>query len=313
MIEISRNFMNYRLIIVFSTCLICSILALIVNVIYGIDIVYTHLFYIPIILAGIWYPRYAIFLAAALGLIHITFDYAVIEAFKIGSLLRAVMFMVVAYVTSYLSLRLDRLLNSLRESEERYRTLIETTRDLIFTTDQKGFLTYMNPTIERTLDYTSDEWNGKTFAQIVAPECIDSVKDLFKRAIKGESIPVYVTDLIRKDGTKLSVEFNVETIYDSDGNPSGRYGIGRDITERKRVEGALEEERRRLQQALDEVRTLRGIVPICANCKKIRDDKGFWNQVEKYISDHTEARFSHGICPDCAKELYPELYKKRGQ
>jgi two-component system, cell cycle sensor histidine kinase and response regulator CckA len=82
------------------------------------------------------------------------------------------------------------------------------------------------------------------------------------------------------------------------------------IVEKKRMEEALEEERRRLQQALDEVKTLRGIVPICANCKKIRDDKGYWNQVEKFVSDHTEAKFSHGICPDCAKKLYPELYEK---
>ena len=79
---------------------------------------------------------------------------------------------------------------------------------------------------------------------------------------------------------------------------------------RKQAEEALEEERRRLQRALDEVRTLRGIVPICANCKKIRDDKGYWSQVEKYVSDHTEARFSHGICPDCVEKVYPE-YKKQ--
>ena len=82
------------------------------------------------------------------------------------------------------------------------------------------------------------------------------------------------------------------------------------IVEQKRAEEALEEERRRLQRALDEVKTLRGIVPICANCKKIRDDKGYWNQVEQYVSDHTEAQFSHGICPDCAQKLYPELYEK---
>ena len=49
------------------------------------------------------------------------------------------------------------------------------------------------------------------------------------------------------------------------------------------------------------------ILPICANCKKIRDDKGYWSQIESYIEDHSEAEFSHGICPDCAKELYPDL------
>jgi len=67
----------------------------------------------------------------------------------------------------------------------------------------------------------------------------------------------------------------------------------------RRQQLELEEERRRLQQALDEIRTLRGILPICAYCKKIRDDKGYWSQVEKYVSDHTEAKFTHGICPTC--------------
>ena len=67
----------------------------------------------------------------------------------------------------------------------------------------------------------------------------------------------------------------------------------------RRQQLELEEERRRLQQALDEIRTLRGILPICAYCKKIRDDKGYWSQVEKYVSDHTDAKFSHGICPAC--------------
>ena len=75
--------------------------------------------------------------------------------------------------------------------------------------------------------------------------------------------------------------------------------LEKEITERKQAEEALKEEHRRLQQALDEVRTLRGIVPICAYCKKIRDDEGYWNQVEQYVSDHTDAKFSHGICPAC--------------
>lgn len=62
----------------------------------------------------------------------------------------------------------------------------------------------------------------------------------------------------------------------------------------------------RLQEALDQVKTLKGIVPICASCKKIRDDKGFWQQLETFIQQHSEAEFSHGICPDCLKKYYPE-------
>jgi hypothetical protein len=61
-----------------------------------------------------------------------------------------------------------------------------------------------------------------------------------------------------------------------------------------------------LQKALDEVKMLTGFIPICASCKNIRDDKGYWQQVEAYISTHTDAQFSHSMCPDCMKKLYPE-------
>jgi hypothetical protein len=63
-----------------------------------------------------------------------------------------------------------------------------------------------------------------------------------------------------------------------------------------------------LQKALTEVKTLSGLLPICSWCKKIRDDEGYWQKIEKYIRDHTEADFTHGICNDCAKKVYPELY-----
>lgn len=66
-----------------------------------------------------------------------------------------------------------------------------------------------------------------------------------------------------------------------------------------------------LQQALAEIKTLRGIIPICASCKKIRDDEGYWHDVAVYIRDHSEAEFSHGICPDCGKKLYPEFYRDK--
>lgn len=62
-----------------------------------------------------------------------------------------------------------------------------------------------------------------------------------------------------------------------------------------------------LQQALEEVKQLRGIIPICAHCKKVRNDDGYWMQVEHYVSDHSEAEFSHGLCPACMKEMYPHL------
>jgi K+-sensing histidine kinase KdpD len=62
-----------------------------------------------------------------------------------------------------------------------------------------------------------------------------------------------------------------------------------------------------LRDTLDQIKILSGLIPICASCKKIRDDKGYWNQLETYIQEHTEAKFSHGICPECMKKLYPDL------
>ncbi len=62
-----------------------------------------------------------------------------------------------------------------------------------------------------------------------------------------------------------------------------------------------------LQKALSEIKQLKGIIPICSGCKKIRQDTGFWQHVEEYVRDHSDAEFSHGICPDCMKQLYPSL------
>jgi hypothetical protein len=66
-----------------------------------------------------------------------------------------------------------------------------------------------------------------------------------------------------------------------------------------------------LKKALEEIKTLSGFLPICASCKKIRDDQGYWKQIEVYISEHSEAEFSHGICPECAQKLYPDIYNEK--
>jgi len=83
-----------------------------------------------------------------------------------------------------------------------------------------------------------------------------------------------------------------------------------DITKRKLAEEAKEELIIGLQDAQEEINLLSGLLPICASCKKIRDDNGYWNKIESYISTHSKVEFSHGICPGCAQELYPELYSE---
>jgi phosphoserine phosphatase RsbU/P len=84
---------------------------------------------------------------------------------------------------------------------------------------------------------------------------------------------------------------------------TARVEVGyRMLTLQDRLAGKVQE----LQDALAQIKTLRGIVPICANCKKIRDDQGYWNQVEEYVSAHSQALFTHGICPECIARLYPD-------
>lgn len=83
-------------------------------------------------------------------------------------------------------------------------------------------------------------------------------------------------------------------------------GIQIKISEQKREKALMEKEK-----ALNDARILRGLLPICSSCKKIRDDKGYWNHLEEYIKNHSEADFTHSICPECTKNLYPEFYKKK--
>ena len=88
------------------------------------------------------------------------------------------------------------------------------------------------------------------------------------------------------------------------GELRARVEVGQRMVE---MQDALAAKIEELRQALGQIKTLRGMVPICANCKKIRDDQGYGRRVGVYVRDHTEAEFSHGICPECMKKLYPEF------
>lgn len=89
-----------------------------------------------------------------------------------------------------------------------------------------------------------------------------------------------------------------------------KLGVDRGPTETKRKELDRDQLVAKLQQALAEVKTLSGLVSICSHCKKIRDDRGLWMQLETYIQEHTNAHFTHGICPECVEALYPDQYVK---
>lgn len=112
------------------------------------------------------------------------------------------------------------------------------------------------------------------------------------------------------NGDKMFVEVSAYPVRDESGEIVSFIHISKDITERKRKEEERERLMLELQQSIAKVKTLSGLLPICASCKKIKDDQGYWSQIEAYIRDHSEAEFTHGVCPECAKKLYPEYYDK---
>jgi PAS domain-containing protein len=127
-----------------------------------------------------------------------------------------------------------------------------------------------------------------------------------KLSIQGIKQPPYEVEIFHKDGSVYTLEVSEYPVFDQEDRVCFVDGIAHDITKRIQAEKEREKLILKLQEALDNIKTLKGFLPICASCKKIRDDKGYWNQIESYIRDHSEAEFSHGICPECAKKYYPD-------
>lgn len=158
------------------------------------------------------------------------------------------------------------------------------------------------------LDPQKDKMTFEKFLRMIHPDDREIVKERTSKSLASDQIPYRVEYRI------IATETNEKFVYeeavierDEKGVPVRMIGVIQDITERKKVENEREELIRVLQSTLEEVNTLRGIIPICASCKKIRDENGYWNQVEEYIQQHTEAAFTHGICEDCVSTLYPSL------
>jgi PAS domain S-box-containing protein len=114
-----------------------------------------------------------------------------------------------------------------------------------------------------------------------------------------------------RDDNRHWFTLNVSTLTDRRGRRRGRLLVLRDITARKQAEAEREHLIAELQRALVEVKTLSGLLPICSSCKKIRDDQGYWQQIEVYLQEHSDASFTHGICPECRGKLYPDLSAKK--
>ena len=117
--------------------------------------------------------------------------------------------------------------------------------------------------------------------------------------------------IVRPDGTVRHIRCNGIATKNRDGKSSRIIGLYNDITDWKQAEADQERLIFELKQALSQIKTLGGLLPICSWCKKIRNDEGYWEQMELYIRNHSEAEFSHSICPECTEKLYPELDKRK--
>jgi PAS domain S-box-containing protein len=140
---------------------------------------------------------------------------------------------------------------ALTSSEQRYRTLIETITDCVFTLDTQGKYTLLNPVFEHITGYPVQDFLGHPFTEILTPEYIEPTIEKFQRGLAGEPTPMYEVELKRKDGTTVPVELNVTTLRGADGKPTGRIGVARDIAKRRNAEEILRESEKKFRSFFD--------------------------------------------------------------
>ena len=192
----------------------------------------------------------------------------------------------------------------LKESEERFREMARLLPNIILEINLNHRATYINNLGLETFGYTQDEFDaGINILDLIHPDDRKKAAKRIEQLVNGVAIDPLEYRFLRKDGSELVAYVNSSPVY-KDGRISAVRASMTDITEHKRTEQEKEKLINKLEEALANVKTLRGLIPICSSCKKIRDDKGYWNQIEIYIHEHSEAEFSHGICPECSDKLY---------
>jgi len=190
-----------------------------------------------------------------------------------------------------------------KRAEEEYRTILRTTMDGFWITDIQGRFLDVNDAYCQLIGYSRDELLTMKISDMEAVERPEETAQRIQRIMETGGTR-FETRHRCKDGRMIDLEVSVN--YTKIGGKR-LFVFLRDITERKRIEEEREKLIHELQDALANIKTLRGLLPICSYCKKIRDDKGYWNRIESYIQDHSGAEFTHGMCPECLKKHYPDL------
>ena len=202
---------------------------------------------------------------------------------------------------------------ALKENEEKLRKLTTSAQDGIVMIDAEGRISLWNAGATRVFGYTPEEAIGRNLHALLAPirfhQAHREAFAQFQGTGQGEALGRTVElQALRKDGTEFPIELSLSAVLIKDRWHA--LGIVRDISQRKTAEAERERLIAELKAALANIQTLRGLLPICALCKKIRDDKGYWNQVEHYVTEHSDAKFTHSLCPECSRQLYPELQEE---
>ncbi len=201
---------------------------------------------------------------------------------------------------------------ALQNTERKYRRLVESLeRDyIIYSHDTNGKFTYLSPSIVNVLGYSQDDFIGHYTEYMTDSRINENVEEYTNAALRGEKKDPYEAEFFHKNGSLVRLRVTEVPVFDDNGTVLGIEGIVQDITELKRVEAEREKLIQRLEKALREVKTLSGLLPICARCKKIRDNNGRWYKIESYVKEHTNAEFSHGYCPECYRKEVKKIKKE---
>jgi PAS domain S-box-containing protein len=187
---------------------------------------------------------------------------------------------------------------ALRLSEERFRIALKNAPVVVFSHDLKLRFTWVNsPHL-----FPPDEYIGRTDIEIFGVEDGAPLMAI-KEEVLRTGIEAHTEVSVTVRGEKHYFDLVVEPLRDPSGRLLGLLCSAIDTT-------FLKETIVKLQQALNEVQVLKGLLPICANCKRIKDEHEQWQVLEAYLQAHTEAKFTHGICPECLRKLYPEYYHR---
>ncbi|MFH0908322.1 MAG: PAS domain S-box protein [bacterium] len=183
-----------------------------------------------------------------------------------------------------------------------FSQLLESIYDGCLITDLKGTIVDANPRVLGFLRQTLEDVKGLSVPHLISGSD-DKLVPSIRETLESDRFVLFQAYCTRSDRSLFPAEISVNIL---DGDERRLCFFVRDITERKRAEAEREKLIRELQQAISEVKTLSGLLPICAACKRVRDDGGYWNQIETYIKSHSGVQFSHGLCPECISKLYPD-------